>query len=917
MHLISWETLDGDADQIKIRLQRDTFVSDYAILSHRWGKPEDEVSYEDMLVGGYEHKQGYAKLVGCCKQARGDGLHHVWVDTCCINKSSSAELSESITSMFAYYERAKVCYAFLDDVSFEPGYATGRPPKLFAQSAWFTRGWTLQELIAPKHVKFFDQSWYFLGYKTDKHLLHVIENATNVDSIVLNVPATTKVMSIAKKMSWVSRRQTTRVEDMAYSLMGIFGVYMPPLYGEGTHAFIRLQEAIMKTSNDQTIFAWTSPPAGSLSYGFEHVSTMLALSPRQFEDSSGFEPLSHGEHNKFLAMGGCKLDYATTNSGLAIRLPLFRIHAVEGLYAAFLACTESKDRVPSAILLRTSTDMPPGHFWRTNSSNGPIERSLQRWFEVSGREAITAQDIYVLPRFTSVSEQKIEPPWKRVDMEEVGREVGASLVATQVLGRVQHVPDPGINELTFLHQAHQMIHTRQADKLVDRFKLRLRFSLTTLPARNRFFYGRANVLQNLTDTFFPSERIVRTGPTVCTISGMGGIGKTQIAIEFSHHCVQHHIFDTVVWIQADSYTSLIKSFSTIDSKFSLVRPGSSDEAIIEAVKLWLSNLNPSMDVLSTMTHSDDWRLVFDNVDDASLLTPFFPSNGTGCVLVISRDPGLWFVIGSDNVTVEPFTTQESSGFLRTLTRIDGDFTDISKGLGGLPLALSQVAAVIVRRGLSLDEFTRLFNQAEIDDQPQQLDNQDTLSLCWESAFRGMSSSSLAVLQVISYLDPDFIEDSILVASSTMPLADFPMSEHDLIGCREELLRRSLLARSAARDGVQAHRLIQQAVRRTMDPEERKKALSTAVELVSSSWARLCSEQPRVRKAREKLIPHVLHQQAYDTDMVDLDNGLCTKRRFLEILEEIEVWLVKDLAQYSSPSEGHTTSTQTKVLGILE
>ncbi|KAM0421006.1 hypothetical protein ACHAPT_011249 [Fusarium lateritium] len=911
MHLLSWETLDRDADQIKIRLERDAIVSEYAILSHRWGKPEDEVSFEDMLAGGYENKKGYAKLLGCCKQARRDGLHHVWADTCCINKSSSAELSEAITSMFAYYERAKVCYAFLDDVLAESSTQSRLPPWSFGQSAWFTRGWTLQELIAPIHVKFFDASWSFLGYKTDKRLSPIIESVTSVDSIVLNVPATTKVMSIAKKMSWAARRQTTRVEDMAYSLMGIFGVYMPPLYGEGTHAFIRLQEAIMKTSNDQTIFAWTSPPATPLSHGFEHVSTMLALSPSQFQGSSRFKPLSHGEHNKSFATGICKLDYATTNSGLAIRLPLFKIQGVEGLYAAFLACTEGQDRVPSAILLRTSADTPPGHFWRTNSNNGPIERTRQRWFEVSGREAIAAQDIYVLPRFTSVSEQKIEPPWGRVEMGRTGGENGAILpprpkspalvLATQVLDHASHVPDSGIDYLTFLHRAHQMIHEQQADKLVDQINLRMRFSITTLPARNRVFYGRENVFQKLTDTFFPSERVTDRSPVaVCTLSGMGGIGKTQVAAEFSHHCLEHHIFDTVLWIQGDSYTSLIQGFSNFASKFRLVPPESSDEEIISAVKLWLSDLNQRTDVLATMTHSDVWLLVFDNVDDASLLMPFLPSTGTVCALVTSRDPGLWFTIGSDDIALQPFSTQESSDLLRKLTRIDGDFTDISKSIGGLPLALSQVAALIVKRGLSLDEFNRLFNQIRTDDEPSHFGDPDTLPLAWESAFSGMSSSSLAVLQVMSFLDPDFIQDSILVPTGPIPLEEFPRSELDLIESREDLLRRALITRSAARGGVQAHKLVQQVVRGAMDLDERRKALSTAVELVSSSWTRFCFEQPGNSKAREKIIPHVVHQQAYDAEMTTLEDESGTKSKFLHMLTEIEAWLVEDLSGIVRP-----------------
>ncbi|KAJ3456742.1 hypothetical protein MRS44_016765 [Fusarium solani] len=812
MHLISWETPAGDTDQIKIRLQRDTFVSDYAILSHRWGKPEDEVSYEDMLAGGYEHKKGYAKLVGCCKQARRDGLRHVWIDTCCINKSSSAELSEAIASMFAYYERAKVCYAFLDDVPRESNSRDKVASSSFSQSAWFTRGWTLQELIAPTHVKFFDASWSFLGHKTDKWLTPTIESVTGVDSVVLNIPATIKVMSIAKKMSWAARRETTRPEDMAYSLMGIFGVYMPPLYGEGTHAFIRLQEAIMKTSNDQTIFAWTSPPAPSLGHGLEHTSTMLALSPSQFQDSSHFKPLSLGEYNKSLAAGGCKLDYATTNVGLSIRLPIFKIQAAEGLYAAFLACTENRNRVPSAIFLRASADTPPGHFWRTNSNNGPIERGDQWWFSLSGRHDLATQDIYVLPRFTSASEQNIEPAWGKVDMGQIKGTIlqrfnlPSQLAPTRVLDHLHHVPDPGIDELKTLHQVRQSVDTQQVDSLIDLADLRLRFSIATLPSRMTSFYGREDVLQELMDIFFPSKRNVTRCPIICTLSGLEGIGKTQTAVEFSHHCVENHVFGTVLWIQADSYESLMRGFSNIASEFGLDQLQSSDDEIITAVKLWLSDLDQHRGLLGGMAHSAKWLLVFDNANDDSLFMPFLPLNGPGCVLLTTRRSHLWFPTGAEDISLKPFTIQESSDMLKKRTKMDGDFRVISNHIGGLPLALERVADRIVRRELSVDELTQSFNQTN--DRPPHPGYQGTLSVVWESISGGISSSSLTVSQVISFLVSGLTRDS--AGNEYNP------------------------------------------------------------------------------NTREEFKPHVVYLKAYEDEMKDPEDGICTKTEFSRLLKEVGV-----------------------------
>jgi hypothetical protein len=344
-------------------------------------------------------------------------------------------------------------------------------------------------------------------------------------------------------MSWAARRKTTRIEDVAYSLMGIFGVYMSPLVGEGYHAFIRLQEAIMRTSNDHIIFAWTSPPNVPLTHGLELVSMMLALSPNQFEYSAAFKPLPHGVRNRVFTSNGIKLDYAITNAGLSIRLPLRKIPEVEGLYAAFLACTEGDDRIPSAILLRTTTETPAGYFWRTNCNEGPIERSKRRWFPSSGREAIGANDIYVLPRFSSVSGDNIEPSWSRVDIAKIQCETVVNTssiirkrsfaIDTAVLNSLSHVIDPSYRELASLRQAYQMISTNQADQLVNMIKTRLRFPETLPWPRNRNFHGRAVVLQELRDAFFPSDIDLKSqarGPTSCTISGMGGIGKTQVAL---------------------------------------------------------------------------------------------------------------------------------------------------------------------------------------------------------------------------------------------------------------------------------------------------------------------------------------------------------------------------------------------------
>ncbi|KAI0827289.1 hypothetical protein BC628DRAFT_164788 [Trametes gibbosa] len=196
-----------------------------------------------------------AKIKGICKVAREAGYRLVWVDSACIDKTSSAELSEAINSMYEWYRLADVCYAYLADV-LDDDVPPTTPASAFRRSYWHRRGWTLQELIAPSRVVFLTGTWRFLGTKIG--LASTLQAITGIQFSILVGKDSVSTVSIAKRMSWAATRYTTRVEDEAYSLMGLFGVHMPPIYGEGRKAFLRLQEEIIRTSPDQSIFAWGS-----------------------------------------------------------------------------------------------------------------------------------------------------------------------------------------------------------------------------------------------------------------------------------------------------------------------------------------------------------------------------------------------------------------------------------------------------------------------------------------------------------------------------------------------------------------------------------------------------------------------------------------------------------------------------------
>jgi hypothetical protein len=138
----------------------------YAILSHTWG--DDEITFQDIGTARVEERTGYAKVDKTCELATEHGLDYVWIDTCCIDKSSSAELSEAINSMYRWYQNATVCYAYLSDVHAE-GSSPAEMGKQIRKSRYFTRGWTLQEIIAPSIVAFSNVNWREIGTKYTLH----------------------------------------------------------------------------------------------------------------------------------------------------------------------------------------------------------------------------------------------------------------------------------------------------------------------------------------------------------------------------------------------------------------------------------------------------------------------------------------------------------------------------------------------------------------------------------------------------------------------------------------------------------------------------------------------------------------------------------------------------------------------------
>lgn len=316
---------------------------EYAILSHTWISPKDEITYQDFKQrkGDIENdifkQKGWAKLRRYCDRAARDGWEWAWMDTCCIDKTNPADTQEAINAMFRWYQNAGICYAYLDDVDvdkiidcpdFDLDGIAGRhnvaDPMSFPHMAlkaflikakWFTRGWTLQELLAPPYLVFVDQAWRRIG--TRESWADEIKQASRIEARHLTNFSPTDFIScsIAMRFSWASRRLTTVEEDETYSLLGLFGISLPLIYGEGRwRAFNRLQRELITVYNDDSIFAWkfeqsrNMRSAESQEKANEHGRGILAPSIREYWDASNIE-----------ALGLYGNSFAMTNKGLEIK----------------------------------------------------------------------------------------------------------------------------------------------------------------------------------------------------------------------------------------------------------------------------------------------------------------------------------------------------------------------------------------------------------------------------------------------------------------------------------------------------------------------------------------------------------------------------------------------------------------------
>ncbi|KAI1403472.1 heterokaryon incompatibility protein-domain-containing protein [Hypoxylon fuscum] len=264
----------------------------YLVLSHCWGRPSEnkawahddqEYTYQDALASPPPARKlaGFDKIFLTCKLASRAKVRYVWIDTCCLDQTNYSELAHGINSMFEWYRKSSFCVVYLADVTWTQSMNQNERRKQFVNCRWFERAWTLQELIAPKEVRFYDKDWNYMGTKVD--LADEISEHTHIDKHILNGTSSCLMCSIAHRMSWAAKRKARKPEDIAYSLLGIFNVNMPMIYGEGSrNAFHRLQRAITTTTSELSIFGW-----GDETLSNSNNSSVFADSPVDFIYSDG------------------------------------------------------------------------------------------------------------------------------------------------------------------------------------------------------------------------------------------------------------------------------------------------------------------------------------------------------------------------------------------------------------------------------------------------------------------------------------------------------------------------------------------------------------------------------------------------------------------------------------------------------
>ena len=351
--------------------QMDLDKIQYAVLSHCWCTAgENELPFHEIknltidAADKLQKLDGYQRILGACKKAYDDGIEWLWAMPYCVPWGNGTDVSEAVNAMYRWCANSKRCYAYLHDVNKDHPFIETS----INNSKWFLCSWTLQPSIACRDMEFVDCNWTKIRNKAN--MAPALSSITGIPEQALTDglpgPYNPCRPSVAQIMSWASKRETRRVEDQAYSLLGLFGVHLSVRYGEEEIAFQRLQEAIIKEyNNDHTIFAWFDGvrPGSVLANNpscFLGSSDVIRLDP-PVAFSSGFPATAITQskvHERFQVAKGC----------IELWPPVILNGSGNGVQAK-LACRRTGSRDLIALNLSVFLDGYDGVFVRDVDSN--------------------------------------------------------------------------------------------------------------------------------------------------------------------------------------------------------------------------------------------------------------------------------------------------------------------------------------------------------------------------------------------------------------------------------------------------------------------------------------------------------------------------------------------------------------------
>lgn len=423
-------------------------------------------------------------------------------------------------------------------------------------------------------------------------------------------------------------------------------------------------------------------------------------------------------------------------------------------------------------------------------------------------------------------------------------------------------------------------------------------------SKNDNFFGRTEELKELDKRLLPSNDAAVSSETgrmkFVALCGIPGLGKTEIALEFVHS--RRSLFDAIFWVRADEKEKLEFDFSQIAVHLELDEPSELQNPVVnrDLAKGWLSNPKKLLDTANDTIGQAEarWLVVFDNADDPDILDDLKPLFGNGSILITSRDPNAKTTFSPEplGIDLDPFSDTEGGKWLRKLVArgSEEEAKDISHTLGGLPLAISQIAGMVRKQYLQFSDFQDLYaNEKEheaihdIQLGVQRETARGTIASIWSTS--RLNSSAHVLLEVASFLDPDRIQERIFygVLENDINLADFPSTQGAFAAARGELIQTALIRRKDEKKELWIHRLLQDSVRAKMRDLRHIQVFQTAVAIVYASWPEVTHDKlhSTARWSQcEELYPHVIAFKNYYEKRFN-KNAIEPNFRFAKLLHQ--------------------------------